>query len=392
MQSPMLRICLVNTFFPPWRGGAETYTYNLSRQLAGFGHEVKVLCASNPLKPGRAVVDRVEVHRLRSQLQLYGVPITSGLPREVTRQRVDIFHANFPNPYNTSIVSFMSARKNIPALVTWHNDLPPVTRIAGMLVGVHDALAVPIYLPKFRKIISTSRIYAENSPILQRYWEKVVIVPNGVDCKTFNLNLDMEDMKESLHLDGVQIILFVGALTRWHRYKGLDVLIKAFAHLCSKKDRVKLVIVGGGHLEEEYRSLALSLGLGNKTIFVGDVNNQELPRYYAASDFLVLPSKDRSEGFGLTILEANASGKPVVGSNVGGIPGVIRHGYNGLLVEPNNPEALANTMLQLLGDEDLRVQMGKNGLVIAEKHDWSIVAKATEKLYYSILGEYSSMR
>jgi glycosyltransferase involved in cell wall biosynthesis len=150
-----------------------------------------------------------------------------------------------------------------------------------------------------------------------------------------------------------------------------------------KKDAVRphLLIVGGGELKTEYQNVADRLGILDHVKFAGDVANEELPKYYAASDILVLPSKDRSEGFGLVLLEANAVGKPVIGTRVGGIPSVIRDGYNGLLVPPNRPEELAHAIKRVLTDDEMRNQMGKNGRAFAEQHDWAIVAEQTENLY-----------
>ena len=99
---------------------------------------------------------------------------------------------------------------------------------------------------------------------------------------------------------------------------------------------------------------------------------------------LVLPSKDRSEGFGLTILEANASGKPVIGSNIGGIPGILTDNVNGILVPPNNPTFLADAICRLSSNDKLRDQMGERGRQIAIMHDWSKVAFETEKIYFEL--------
>jgi glycosyltransferase involved in cell wall biosynthesis len=100
-----------------------------------------------------------------------------------------------------------------------------------------------------------------------------------------------------------------------------------------------------------------------------------------AADVLVLPSKDMSEGFGLTLLEANASGKPAIASNVGGIPSVIKDGYNGMLVSPNDPRSLADAIMRLREKPDECREMGGNGRRFAELHDWSIIALKTERVY-----------
>ncbi len=145
------------------------------------------------------------------------------------------------------------------------------------------------------------------------------------------------------------------------------------------------MIVGGGDLKSEYEALAKNLEVDDKVLFVGEVSDEFLPKYYSVADMLVLPSKDRSEGFGLTILEANASGKPVIGSNIGGIPGILIDNKNGILVPPNNPTLLANAISRLSKDDKLRECMGERGRQIALMHDWSKVAIETEKIYFDLI-------
>lgn len=158
--------------------------------------------------------------------------------------------------------------------------------------------------------------------------------------------------------------------------------------MATKANRdLRLVVVGGGDREQDYRALTQNLHLSSNVVFAGNVPDEQLPLYYAASDALVLPSKDMSEGFGLTLLEANATGKPVIASNVGGIPSVIQDGHNGLLVPPKNPSSLADTILKLAGDSQLAKRIGQNGRKLAEPHDWGIVAARTEEVYMQALVE-----
>jgi len=300
-------------------------------------------------------------------------------------QPADILHANFPSPYIAFMTAIVSKLRGIPAVLTWHNDLPPVTRTAGILVTLHDHIVFPAYIRCFRKVISTSHDYARTSRNLRRVQTKVVVIKNGVDTERFNPKVKGDRIKEKFKLHDCKIILFVGALTAWHRYKGLDILLEAISKL-THRDKVRLLVVGDGVLKDEYQKLTSRLNIRDSVIFAGDVSDSELPEYYACSDMLVLPSKDRSEGFGLTLLEANASGKPVIGSAVGGIPSVIRDGYNGALVPQNNPSALSSKLAQLLEGESYRlIQMGKNGRSLSETLDWAIVARETEKLYQSVL-------
>lgn len=376
-----MRIAFVSTFFPPWRGGVETYAYQLTKHLQRRGHDVTVVCANAPVSASRELVNGVRIEKLRVTGRVYGTPVLPNLFFRLMGENPDVIHANFPTPYNALLASAASRVRKIPALLTWHNDLPPVTTMAGIMVLAHDQMLLPLYLPQFRFIIATSEVYARTSPILSAQRERVVVVMNGVDSQRFNPKVPADETRSRFKLHDNKVILFVGALTAWHGYKGLEVLMKAVALLKDQFPEAKLLIVGEGELVTEYRQLAKDLGILDRAIFVGDIPDSELPKYYASSDIFVLPSKDRSEGFGLTILEANATGKPAIGTRVGGIPSVIRDGYNGLLVRPNDPQALAEAIRSALSSEALLSQMGKNARTWAEQHDWSIVAEQTESLY-----------
>jgi glycosyltransferase involved in cell wall biosynthesis len=374
---------MINTFYPPWRGGAETYVKNLAENLVKRGHEVQVSVANQPLKPGEFVQNEVLVKRLKSVGMFYGVPIIPELLPHLISIDVDLIHTNFPNPFNAIMGATASRIKKVPSVLTWHNDLPSVTKIAGSIVRIHDELAAPFYLRYYDTVITTSKIYQKKSKMLQKFKSRTKTILNGVDCKRFNPDVYAEDIKIDLKIKDSKIILFVAALTKWHRYKGLDILIDSFK-LIREMD-IKLLIVGGGDLKSEYEAHAKHLNIEDKVLFIGEVSDEFLPKYYAVADMLVLPSKDRSEGFGLTILEANASGKPVIGSNIGGIPGILTDNDNGILVPPNNPTILAKAISKLCNDDKLREHMGDRGRQIALMHDWSKVAIETEKIYLELI-------
>jgi glycosyltransferase involved in cell wall biosynthesis len=380
-RGPSLKICMVNSYFPPWRGGAETYVHELSKALALRGHEVTVLCTADPLKPGTYDVEGVRVRRLRRLSRLYGTPIQAGLLRELHDCDADIFHANFPSPYLAFTVAITSFFRKIPAVITWHNDLPPVTSAARVLIETHNRLVLPEYIRRYRKVIATSETYRRKSPILSNLGPRVQVINNGVDCQRFRPGVNPSSILARYGLSGRFVVLFVGALTKWHGYKGLDVLLEALRIYVDSSRNVCLLVVGDGDLKPHYESMAHNLGLTNHVIFAGDASAEGLPEFYAASDLLALPSKDMSEGFGLTLLEANASGRPCIASNTGGIPEIIREGYNGCLVPPNDPQALARGMLSLAKDADVRRRMGENGRKVALTHDWKIVAEQTENAY-----------
>lgn len=380
-----MRIAIVNSFYPPWRGGAETYVYNLAKALTKRGHGVTISCANPPARAGTYSEEGIRIRRHKLLAKVYGTPLMPTLLEDVFSADVDVFHANFPSPFTAGIVAAASTALGIPAVLTWHNDLPPVTAPAGILAKIHDSLILPSYIHAFRRIISTSEAYRVSSPILSKLGALVSVVPNGVDCERFRPEIRSAGLRSRLGLGSKFVIIFVGALTKWHRYKGLEVLFDAMKIALNKEKALALLVVGDGELKTRYQSTAQQLGIDGSILFLGNVSDVQLPECYATADLLVLPSKDRSEGFGLTILEANAIGKPVVASNIGGISSVVTDNYNGLLVPPNDPIALSEALLRLDGNRDLVATMGRNGRRVAEEHDWKNTALLTEHVYIKAL-------
>lgn len=319
---------------------------------------------------------------MRAPLRLYGTPLAIS-PLNLFREDYDVIHCNFPSPYFSALFSWFGKARGIPTVLTWHNDLPRVTSAAGLLVRTHDLLS-PSYLVHYRRIIATTEVYAKTSRTLRSYAHKVRIVPNGVDIVKFSPGLDGQEIRDKHGLDRKTIILFVGALTLWHSYKGLDDLVKAFGFASHGRDDLVLLVVGAGTLLPFYMTMARELSLADKVVFAGRVDEEMLPYYYAACDFAVLPSKDRSEGFGLVLLEAMASGKPVIGTATGGITEVVHQGENGLLVRAGDVESLANAITILSNDADMRIREGKNGRRFAEEHSWSRTVRLTKDVYEEI--------
>ena len=344
-----------------------------------------MVCTADPLPPGDYDVAKVRVKRLRQLTRVYGTPIQAGLFKYLSESEADIFHANFPSPYLAFNASLTSFYRKIPAVITWHNDLPAVTPAARFLVETHNRIFLPRYMREYRRIIATSETYRRKSSILRNLGPRVEVISNGVDCERFHPGVDTAAIANKFRIEGKISVLFVGALTRWHGYKGLDVLLRAMQLVVKSMPGVVLLVVGEGDMRPRYESLANELGLRDKVIFAGDVPDEELPEFYAVSNLVAVPSKDMSEGFGLTVLEANASGRPCVASNTGGLTEIVRDGCNGLLVPPNDPQALAQVILSLSTDQDARSRMGKNGREFALTHDWKIVAEKTESLYLAAI-------
>ncbi len=167
--------------------------------------------------------------------------------------------------------------------------------------------------------------------------------------------------------------------------KAIDVLLRAFNALDRTHEKVELWLVGDGPLREDLDRLARTLHVDHRVRFLGSRSREEIKRYMKECLFFVLPS--RAEPFGIVILEALASRKAVVTTFVGGIPEIIRDGVTGLLVEPDNPDALAAAMRVLLRDEALRERLANSGYEsVKQRFEWDVAGARYESAFRTLLG------
>ena len=205
---------------------------------------------------------------------------------------------------------------------------------------------------------------------------KTFVVPNGIDLAT------LKDVKGKAVKH--PSILYVGRLTK---RKGVDVLLKAFSIVRKEISNAMLYLIGSGEQENELKSLAEELKIEASVKFLGYIPEKEKYSYYKSVDLCVVPSID-FDYFPIVSLEAMAFRKPVVASHVGGIPFVVENGKTGLLAEPGNSKDLADKIIMLLKDKELREQMGRRGYERAKKFTWDKVAEQTINVYREVMKSY----
>ncbi len=211
---------------------------------------------------------------------------------------------------------------------------------------------------------------------------KVRIVPNGVDIEKFKPTENATAIKQRFGLGSEPCVLFVGSLIP---RKGLPILIEAAKKIVKQKSDTKFLIVGEGPLRPQLTLSLESANLSGNFRFLGNLKDDVLIAVYNCSDVFVLPSIQ--EGQGIVLLEAQASGKPIVGFDVGGINEAVRSGETGLLVNRGSSDELANALLRFLSDKSLREKMGANGRrFVAENFTWDICAQKMLKVYREALG------
>jgi rhamnosyl/mannosyltransferase len=340
----MTRILHIYKDYYPVLGGMENHIRVLSEALVTRGFDVTVL-VTHPTSTTH-VEERNGVHVIKAGrlATVASTPISLALPWLLRQQRSDIAHLHFPYPLGEVANLFFGKAPH--TVITYQSD---VVRQKGLL-----QLYRPLLWRVLRsadRIIATTPNYIASSPFLRPLQAKCTIIPLGLPLERFSSA--PHDQVQRIHSTyGAPLLLFVGRL---RYYKGLQYLLRAMPSIPAK-----LLVVGSGPMEAEWRQLCQSLDLTEKVMFVGEVSDADLPAYYHACDVFVLPASERSEAYGLVQIEAMASGRPVVCTELGtGTSYVNQHGLTGLVVPPKDPAALEEALMSLLGDDERRHRMGQ---------------------------------
>ena len=369
-------------------GGTEIAAYNLAVQMAKMGNDIDVFTTSINSKNSIELYPHMRIHRNATTFKIASANASLKLIYKPLNYDLDIVHAHSPIPYSDLPALLYAKRKNVPFLLTYQFDGQETggSFMRNTGVSIYNKVFINRVLDSAEVIIATTRSYAEESPFLKNYLEKIVVIPNGINIEEVTTTLTKEESRTNLGLPlKTKIILFFGSLVP---YKGPDILLKAFKIIKKEFPEVKLIFAGRGQLLLELQDMAKQFDLDNDVIFLGFVEEEEKALYYKSADIFCLPSTNMAESFGIVNLEAMASGIPIVGSNLGGIPDIIKEGENGLLAKPCDHKSLANALLTLLKDDDLREKMGNNGRKMVTDYSWDKIAKETEKLYRDVLDNW----
>ena len=219
-------------------------------------------------------------------------------------------------------------------------------------------------------------------------YEKINVVPNGVNINLFNEVERDYDFRRHYAMDNEKIILFMGRLVY---EKGIQNLIAAMPKILANYHDAKLIICGKGGMIDELRTQANRLGLGNQVYFAGYMNSKNVQKMYKCADVSVFPST--YEPFGIVALEAMLSGTPVVVSDIGGLNEIVDHGINGMKSYAGNANSLADSILTLLFDQKLCANVVKNAQAKVKKdYNWQKIAQVTHFTYQKAICETMAER
>ena len=291
----------------------------------------------------------------------------------------DVIHSHeFFGP--CSIYSTLASRlKNTPLVITQHSYQSPEKISSKLLYYANAFTAGKIAFEQADTITALTKSIETHLISLGAKKKKITIIPNGIDTERFNSN-NKNYLKEKFGISQ-QVVLFVGRFIEW---KGIQYLLEAFTDVIKKVPDAKLVMVGTGpQLKEINKFREKYVG---SVFLLNFINHEEMPYIYTGCDVFVLPSL--FEIFGNVVLEAMASGKPVIGSDVGGMKEIIVHGKTGFRVQPKNSKQLSEYIIKVLTDESLKNRLGINARLRAtETYSTEVVCNKIEEIYFKAISK-----
>jgi glycosyltransferase involved in cell wall biosynthesis len=347
-------------------GGGEKHLADLANGLARRGHDVFVaVIPSSPLLAELSAVPRQNVLELPMRNSL-SVASALKLARLVRRHEIEIVHAHVARDYP---LAALATRRAGARLVLTRHVLFPLSRIHKLT------------LRRTARVISVSQAVAEGLRAQQIFdADKIICIHNGIDVDRF--------VKGREHEQGAVKKLRVGMIGHLAPIKGQEDFIRAAAIVCARRDDVEFVIAGedksrGGEHRRNVEKLIDELGLNQRVRLIGWV--EDVAKLLPDFDLFVSPS--RSEPFGLSIVEAMASGTPVIATMSEGAREIVDDNQTGRLVPIGDTEAMASAIGELLSDRKERDRLSQNGQrVVRERFSLERMVVETEKVYEQVLG------
>jgi glycosyltransferase involved in cell wall biosynthesis len=366
LKDKKVKLLLVAPYFPPHPGGMENYAFHIAQGLMQtYDYEI-VVVTSNPNEKKQIIEDYcgMKVYRLPIMLRVANTPVNPlwyfTLKKIIRAEKPDIINSHQPVPFIGDVVAFLTG--SIPFVLTYHSGTMRKNKfLFDIIIFLYETLVLPHTAGKATKIVAPSNFVINT--ILNKHSAKSTVIHPGVDNALFKPNPAIEREKN--------LILFICRYKNMHKMKGLYYLLDAIKDL--PEARLNVVGEKGDSIDE-------------RVTFVGLKHGEALVEEIQKASVLVLSSIAHMEGFPTVLVEAMACQTPVIGTNTGGIPEVIRQGIDGFLVPADDSSAFTQAILKILVDKELATRMGYAGEAkVREKLTWETLVAQTKEVFESCL-------
>lgn len=356
----------------------SAHTQRWVTAIANSGYEIGIFTLSFPVGDWYKSLANVKVlYSSKKEVTTFSkgsfskvkyIKVVPELKKVIQIFKPDILHAHYATSYG--LIGALS--KFHPYIISaWGSDVMDFPN-----KGYFHKKVLQYNFKKADRILATS--IAIKDAIATVSDVKVNVIPFGIDSSVF---LPME-VKSIFPKD----TLVIGTIKSLELIYGIDVLIRAFKIVSDRHSAIemKLLIVGGGSKEQAFKTMVKELDLDQKVVFTGKIAYNLVPSYHNMIDVFVNVS--RNESFGVAVIEASASEKPVIASNIGGLREVVVNNVTGFLIEPKNEGQLVEAMDKLITNKSLRLEMGVKGRAfVKEKYEFSLNLKDTIHLYEQLI-------
>ncbi|MEE0768628.1 MAG: glycosyltransferase family 4 protein [Clostridia bacterium] len=394
-----MKILMLTWEYPPRIvGGIARVVHDLSKRLIKDGHEVTVITYRDGNVPEYENDKGVEVYRVDNYMihpnnfidwimQLNFNMIAKATEVINKEGGFDVIHAH--DWLVTYAAKSLKQSFNLPMVATIH------ATEAGRNSGIHDDTQRYIndteWLLTYEAtevIVNSNYMKGHVQGLFGLPFDKISVIPNGINLNNFT-GIDRDyDFRRRFAMDNEKIILYVGRLVY---EKGVQHLISAMPKILENYHDSKLVIAGKGGMIDELKSQVDSMGLSNKVYFTGYLNQKEVQKMYKCADVAVFPST--YEPFGIVALEAMLAGIPTVVSDIGGLNEIVEHGVNGMKSYTGNPNSIADSVLSLLFDPQLAMNVTKNAKnKVKDEFNWQKIAQDTHYIYELAISKTMAQR
>jgi phosphatidylinositol alpha-mannosyltransferase len=367
-----MKIAFVSPYDYAYPGGVTSHIVHLEQRFVQMGHEVKILapCSKKIAGLGQKIIPvgrPVPVPNAGSIARMtLSLTLSPTVNRILQAESFDVVHIHEPLvPTLPLTVLRLADSLRVGTFHAYHN------KPRGYGWG---KFLLKKWFPRLDGRIAVSRPAMEF--VSRHFPGDYEIIPNGIDTELYSPHVvPLEEWN-----DGKLNILFVG---RFEKRKGIRYLLDAFREVKRQTSSARLILVGPGtRLRKGYEKMVAEDNLED-VVFIGEVPQQDLPRYYRTADIFCAPATGH-ESFGIILLEAMATGKPIVATEINGFASLMTHGVEGLLVPPKDKKALAEALLSLLHDKALCLKIGDKGRMKAEQYSWDRIAQRVIDYYQSL--------